>query len=270
MYKVNYHIHTNFSDGKAELEKYVLESLKKEFNEIGFSDHLIILGDGKVGSNSMKIEKIKEYVKRINLLKEKFKNKIKIKLGIEVDYFPFRERLIAKIINQFDFDYILGSVHRIDDFRIDAKSNLRIWNEMSEREIYNTYKKYFSLVQKTVSSKLFDIIAHPDFVKVFNFKPKRNIKQLYLKTIKKISKNNICIEVNSAGLREAVNEIYPNKVFLSLCYKNNIPVTMGNDAHSPELIESDLNQLINYIKNIGYNKVVTFNKRKRKLVKILK
>ena len=101
-----------------------------------------------------------------------------------------------------------------------------------------------------------------------NFKPKKDIRQLYLKTINKISDNNVCIEVNSAGLRKPVKEIYPDKIFLKLCHKNKISITIGNDAHDPKLIESNLIQSMSYVKKIGYNKITIFNNRERDFIKI--
>ena len=49
-------------------------------------------------------------------LRDKYSSQIKVRYGIEMDYFPGREKEILKIISSLPLDYVIGSVHFIGDW----------------------------------------------------------------------------------------------------------------------------------------------------------
>ena len=97
----SYHTHSTFSDGKSTLEEMVQAAIAQGCQEIGFSDHAPMIFDCEW---SIKAEKLERYKKEVTALKEKYKDKIKIYLGIEQDYFS---------VPAEGYDYIIGSVHYV-------------------------------------------------------------------------------------------------------------------------------------------------------------
>ncbi len=94
----NFHTHTLFCDGDNSAEEMVLSAIDKGFSALGFSGHGYTDFD-----LSYCMRDISQYIAEINRLKEKYKNKIDIFLGIEED---------SKCLqNRSDFDYIIGSSH---------------------------------------------------------------------------------------------------------------------------------------------------------------
>lgn len=81
--------------------------------------------------------------------------------------------------------------------------------------------------------------------------------------IGKIAASGICIEINTAGLRVPAKEIYPNIEFLKLCYHYKVPVSLGSDAHKPNQVGENFQQAVRLLKEVGYDKVVTFTHRNR-------
>ena len=94
------HTHTTFSDGKNTAEEMVLSAISKNMECIGFSDHGYTDFDL---SYCIPKEKLTEYKAEINRLKEKYKSKIEILLGIEKD---MRSNELTD-----DYDYVIGSIH---------------------------------------------------------------------------------------------------------------------------------------------------------------
>jgi len=228
---LDYHMHTQFSDGRSELNKYVEEAMRKRLGEIGFSDHIYLQKE----SWSMDFSDLPRYVSSISEISAS--SQISIKKGLEVDFVPNRMDNLMQIISGFDFDYLIGSVHHVGNWLIDSERHIEEWRR---RDVDQAYGQYFSLVQEMANTRLFDIVGHLDLAKKFNFRPKSDLKDLMLETVKTLAKSGMCIEINTGGLRRTCREIYPSRELLRMCFENGLPITLGSDAHSPEHVGADL------------------------------
>ena len=87
--KCNFHTHTARCNHAVGLdEEYVLSAIEAGFDEIGFSDHTPWpFESGYVSPMRMRADELEEYVLSVNRLREKYKDKIKIHLGLECEYF---------------------------------------------------------------------------------------------------------------------------------------------------------------------------------------
>lgn len=264
----DYHIHTKMcGHATGEMEEYVVRALEKGLDEIGFSDHIpmyFLPMAERDASIAMKEEELPLYVEKVRMIQKKFAP-FKVKLGIEADFAPGMEQTLKNMIEPYDFDYILGSTHFIDGWGFD---NPDLVHEYEHKNLDELYVKYFMLVEQTAQSGLFDIIAHPDLIKKFGFRPKKNLDALYEKTVKTIAESNVCVEVNTAGLRVPAEEIYPTFRFLELCRKYNVGVTLGSDAHCPGQVGWGFDKAVQLIKNAGYDQVVFFTEKTKKYQKI--
>jgi len=257
---IDYHIHTIFSDGKKDLSDYVDEAVRRKIDEIGFSDHMHL---NKAVWPTMNFTDLPNYVNKITQLKKA--SKISIKMGLEVDFVPSKMNKLMRMINKFNFDYLMGSVHFIGNWTIDDEKQIYKWKRKNIDEVY---QQYFALVQNMAKSELFDIVGHLDLVKKFNFRPKKDITSLLLETVEIISKSKMCVEVNTAGLRKPCREVYPSEKLIKMCFDNGLPITLGSDAHSPEEIGTDFEKAINLLRKIGYVKIIRFTGRNREFVEL--
>lgn len=124
-----------------------------------------------------------------------------VKFGVELDFIPNVVRQIGEFIQQYPFDYVIGSVHIVEDRIIDSP---RFRVNFKKIGIDKVYGKYFSLVQRAASSGLFDIIGHCDLVKLWGFKSKRDYTNILADTVERIFEYDLCVEVNTSGLRRRV------------------------------------------------------------------
>ena len=258
--RIDYHIHTLFSDGKNDLSDYVSEAVKRKIDEIGFSDHIHF----EKAVWSMDFADLPNYINKINALKET--SGISIKTGLEIDFVPFKMDTLMQLINEFNFDYLIGSVHFIGDWLFDNEKHIQEWKR---KDVDQVNQQYFALIQNMAKSRLFDIVGHLDLVKKFDFQPKKDITDLLLETIEVISENKMCIEVNTGGLRRApCREVYPNEKLLRMCFDHALPITLGSDAHSPEEVGADFDKAINLLRKVGYPEIVRLTKRNREFVEL--
>lgn len=275
--KINYHIHTTFSGDNAlhnrtgeTPEKYAEAAMKLGFSEICFTDHLVIGYplNMPVYEHGMDPKKLKEYFRKIALAAKKYPQ-IKIKTGIELDWLPEKLDEIKKLLSQYPFDCVLGSVHSINGVKVEQMENSKaFWEKLSEEEIYEKHAEYYRAVQEMAKSRICDIVAHLDLVKRDGYIPKKSLMPLVEEMLDVILKNNLCIEINTLGMRKAVKEIHPTFEILKLCRKKGIHVTIGTDAHKVERLDFYFEDGMKMIKDAGYAELAVFEKRKRSMIKI--
>lgn len=264
----DYHIHTSLcGHAEGEMEEFVKAAVAKEMAEIGFADHLPMYFRAEAErdpSIAMTEAQLPIYFAEIQRLKAKYPN-IGIKCGIEADYIPGQEQQLEKILQSHKFDYVLGSIHFLDQWGFDDSRYLSVYEGWSIDELY---VKYFGVLKQAAASGLFDVLAHPDLIKKFGFRPNGSLDTLYDEVVRVISRYDMCVEVNTAGWRYPAGEMYPSLGFLEACYHYQIPVSLGSDAHCPDQVGQDLDRAVQILKGIGYRKVATFHQRRREMVQL--
>lgn len=265
---LDYHWHTKrCGHARDEMKDYILAARVRGLKEVGFADHIYLYWlppEKRDPGLAMAEKEMPEYIAEINRLQREYPD-MKIRIGLEVDYIPGWEAEVSKILKKLPLDYVLGSVHYIDDWGFD---NPDLLAEYDKRDIEATYRQYFKLVQQAAASGLFDVIAHADLIKKFGYRPRSKLARLYEQTARIFKEADVCVEINTAGLRVPAQEIYPSAEFLNYCLKYEVPVTLGSDAHTPEQAGYGLEQALKLIKAIGYKDVAMFSSRKRHLVGI--
>ena len=205
-------------------------------------------------------EEMRAYTQDVSEAKERYKDKIKILLGYEVDYLPghMDERVLhAKI------DYLIGSVHFIDKWSFD---NPEFISGYENRDIDEIWQAYFEATEAMAKSGKFDIVGHLDLIKVFKYMPKQDTRLLAKDALHAIKRSNMVLELNTAGLGKPVEEIYPSKALLEEAYALDIPITFASDAHSVDQVGFGYDKVIALAKEVGYSKAVTFEQRDRELI----
>lgn len=197
---------------------------------------------------------------------EKLRGIYNIKMGIEMDYFPEKEDEIRSFLEKYDvFDYVLGSVHWLKSgFGFDIDPDDPRWsNDLDE-----IFIDYFDRVKMAINSKLFDIVAHLDLIKLWGVPLPEDIEETYEDVAKVIANSGIVLEINTSGLRRPVKEIYPSPRFLETISKYDVPVTFGSDAHLPEDAGKFIRDACNLAKSLGFRKLAIFNRRNPEFVSL--
>ena len=256
--RIDLHNHTSLCNhANGSMEEYVLKAIELGIDIYGFSDHAPMSFDEKY---RMTFKQKQSYEIEVLKLKEQYKNQIKILLGYEVDYL---DKHISKDVLDSNVDYLIGSVHFIKEWGFD---NPEFIGAYKNKNIDLIWEEYFETILLMAKSKLFDIVGHIDLIKVFNFLPKKDIKQIVQPALKQIKDSNMVLELNPAGLRKPIKEQYPSRDIIELAYELDIPITFGSDAHEIEQIGFEYETISSLAKNIGYTKCMTFENRDRELV----
>ena len=256
--KIDLHNHTTLCNhAEGSVDEYVQAAIAQGIDVFGFSDHAPMDFDPKY---RMKFEEMALYKSSVETAQKKYAKEIKVLFGYEVDY--LEGHMDTRILNA-DVDYLIGSVHFINEWGFD---NPEFIGRYENEDIDEIWQKYFDLIEKMAMSGYFDIVGHIDLIKVFKFMPQKDILELAESALQAIKKAGMVLEINVAGYRKPVAEAYPSPEILKRAYELNIPITFASDAHKPEQIGLFRIEAETFAKSVGYTKCATFSKRKRTMV----
>jgi histidinol-phosphatase (PHP family) len=188
-----------------------------------------------------------------------------LRLGIEADFVPGAEDRMANLLQARDFDYVIGSVHFIREGAVDM-DDYSVWD--SGRSVEEIWRRYFQTIGEAARSGLFDVLAHPDLVKVWGPerpRPEGDLRRFYELAIDGIAEGGIAVELSTAGLRKRVAELYPAPAFLEMCLEAGAPVALSSDAHRPEDVGADYEQALELLDSLGVGELSVFEHRERRL-----
>ena len=129
------------------------------------------------------------------------------------------------------------------------------------------WSAYFEALGEAAASGLFDVLAHPDLVKVWGRArpdPPRPRREYYEIAMPAIAAADVAIEVSTAGLRKPVGEIYPARELLEMWSRPGKPVALSSDAHEPESIGHRYDAAVALLREVGVERICVFERRERR------
>jgi histidinol-phosphatase (PHP family) len=265
--KFDLHTHHNRC-GHAEgtIEDYIRSAMEHGLDAIGISDHSPYFGhkeDRPFPKIAMAASEFPAYIREVLELKEKYRGRIEVLLGVESDFFPERLDKYKAVYDKYPFDYIIGSVHQSGGVSI---FNRKRWTRISEKEKLEAKEEYYRSVAESAKSGMFDILGHIDAMKA-NYPAFSGIQTAAVEdTLRIIGEYDIAIEINTSGKTKDVGGWYPSDAILELALHYNVAVTFGSDAHSLDRVGDEWELVRQRLKEIGFTKWCYFKQRKRIMV----
>jgi histidinol-phosphatase (PHP family) len=189
-----------------------------------------------------------------------------LRLGIEADYVAGAEERIAALLDAREFDYVIGSVHFIGEGAVD-QDRWNVW-ELERGDPDRVWGRYFSQLARAASSGLFDVIAHPDLVKVWGAArpgPQRDPRHYYEPAVEAIAAAGVAAEISTAGLRKPVAELYPAEPLARMLADAGVPFALSSDAHRPDQVGYAYDRAVQLLNAIGVGEIATFSGRRRRM-----
>jgi len=267
----------------GSIEDYIRRAIQLNLNVIGVSDHfpyeylsseIPSLKDIPYEGYAMPTNNLESYILQLDELKEKYVNQIHVRTAFEIDFFKHQDHILNKYLKSYinKLDYILGSVHvlfgKAGVFAFDDGRFLNKYKEYDGND--EIYIEYYDSLQVMIKSPTFelDIVTHFDLPKKFDKKieDKDKIMRKVVETLELVKKHDLTIEINTSGLRKKVKEQYPHIDIIKKIYELGIPILLGSDAHKPEEVAYEFKSITKMLKNIGFNQLAHFKKRKRSFI----
>jgi histidinol-phosphatase (PHP family) len=268
---IDYHTHhVRCGHAIGSLEEYIQRGIEIGLSQIGVSDHMpLVHVDPKVyyPEMAMPMEELPRYVEEAFKLKQKYSSAIEVRVGIEADYIEGWETEIEKIIKDYPWDYVIGSVHFLGEWDV---SDFRQVHHWEGQDVFKIYERYYDAVEKAARTGLYDIMGHLDVIKRFNYKPDLGREDetvaLERKAISAVAEAGIAMELNASGLTKPCAEMFPSQRILEAAIHLGIPLTVGSDAHDPKKLSENLDKARSTLYELRVRELATFEGRKRVMV----
>lgn len=233
------HIHIERGPYTVEwIEQFINKAEKEGLDEICLLEHSIRFTD--FHSTFKEAREYNLYQKRwfegkeksahtldeFKALAEKIRDRdypVKVSFGLEICYFEQHIDEIKQLTSDGFFDYILGSVHWIDNWTFNQRKY-----QWLGRDINEIYKRYFEMQNTLVESGVFDIVSHPDLITCHSLYPTYNLEDTYKLLCENIKANNVMLEMNTS------KSLGVNEQFFNIAKEVGVNFSTGSDAHRVE------------------------------------
>jgi histidinol-phosphatase (PHP family) len=188
-----------------------------------------------------------------------------LRLGVECDFVPGAEERTAELLAARPFDYVVGSVHFLGERAVDHEG-WDVWEAAGDAD--EVWRRYFEALAECARSGLFDVLAHPDLVKVWGRGrplPEGDLRRFHEPAVEAIAESGIAVELSTAGLRKPVGELYPAPAFARLCVEAGAPFALSSDAHLPEQVGFAYDRALDLLAELGVGEIAVFERRERRL-----
>lgn len=268
----DYHVHLRPDEREAtpdryftaeNAERYAQVATERGIDDLGVSEHVhrfrqaLDVWRHPFWTDSA-VDDIDEYCTFV-------RERTTLKLGIEADFVPGREDRMGNLLEARDWDYVIGSIHFLRDDAIDMEGDWDVWRSNDPEAVW---RRYFEWLGEAARSGLFDVLAHPDLVKVWGRDrpaPSGDLRRFYDRAMDGIAESDVTIEVSTAGLRKPVGEIYPAPAFLKMCLEAGRPVALSSDAHAPDQLAFEYERAAELLESLGVDHIAVFDRRRRRL-----
>lgn len=262
----DYHTHTPLCrHAEGEPEAFVDAALAAGLTEYGVSDHAPQIPE-PFDDWRMSEAELPDYFRWLARARAHAAGRIPVRAGLECDWLPGCEEWIANLTARYPWDYLIGSVHYLQQRDIgawdfDNPKWLERWDGMDLEEIWTAYWREYAAM---ADSGLFDVLGHPDLVKKFGHRPGGDLDRFYEPVIDAVAASGCAIELNTAGWHKPCAECYPAPRFLELARAAGIPLVISSDSHEPGTLGRDFQAAIAIARAAGFRETVLFEARRRK------
>lgn len=263
---VDLHTHSIFSfDGNDSCEKLCQSAIEKGVSVLAITDHCDI-----DGADMDADELCSSQIKELSHLQEKFKDSLCLLKGLEIGQGIYRKELVQKVLSKYDYDFILGSLHNLEnmeDF---------YFLDYSKFDVYKLLEQYFEgLLELTEWNSSFDSLAHLTYpLRYIVAREKIDVDMSRFSEIidsifENLVKNKKALEINTSGLFMELSDTLPN-ISLVKRFKEigGEYVTIGSDSHYADRICQGIEKGIETAFKAGFRNITIFKNRQPMLIPI--
>jgi histidinol-phosphatase (PHP family) len=268
----DYHVHLRPDDVDASVERYFTAQNAERYRtvasergieELGVAEHVYRFGQAL---DVWRHPFWRRYARDdLDAYCEFVREETDLRLGIEADFVPGAEDRTATLLEARPWDYVVGSVHFLADGALDVEE-FDVWAGGADPD--RVWRRYFETIAESARSGLFDVIAHPDLVKMWGGerpRPDGDPRRYYEPAVEAFAEAGVAVEVSTAGWRKPVGEIYPAPAYLEMVVEAGCPIALSSDAHVPDDLAYRYDDALELLDSLGVGELSVFEGRRRRL-----
>lgn len=260
----NYHSHSLYCDGRANMEDFIRFALSEGFTSYGFSSHAPLPFST---AWTMEWDSMDDYLAEFHRLKAKYAGQIELYIGLEIDYLNEESNPSVARFRELPLDYRIGSVHllyddkgEIVDVDVTADKFRRLVDKHFNGDLVRVVHLYYDRLMRMVELGGFDIVGHADKMhyNASAYHPGLLDESWYDALIQEyfdaIARKGYIVEINTKSYLE-LGTFYPNERYFPVLLEKGIRVQVNSDSHYPERINNGRLQALMALQASGYHTV---------------
>ena len=221
--KTNLHTHTyRCGHASGSAEEYIIRAIENGITVLGFSEHVpFLFPNGEENLTHLQLKDVKDYFTELRLLREKYKDKINIHIGYEMEYFPQYFKEMYSMAKEQGAEYLLLGQHRVGN-----EYPCGHWIGMVRRPVEDLVE-YVDYSIAGMKTGVFTYLCHPDIIDATD-DMERYIAEM-TRLCMAAKEYDMPLEINFFGIRD--NRFYPFEEFWKIAGSIGCKAVFGFDAH---------------------------------------
>lgn len=248
------------------LEEIIQLYIAKKFPWVGITEHTPAISEELLYPDQRKAELTPEfllnrfanYMAECRRLQEKYRADIRIFSAMEIETYSGYKEFIPALIKRFQPDYIVGSVHFVNDMGFDYSQEQYDATVAAVGGIEQLYCRYFDLQYEMIEFLKPSVVGHFDLIRIFDPEYKERIHHPeIMKRIRRnlalIRKLDLIMDFNLRSLLKGAGEPYITREILKLALEEGIAVVPGDDSHGLNNVGLNMEKGIAILEELGFS-----------------
>jgi histidinol-phosphatase (PHP family) len=241
----DFHNHLSFTSAEAMIQT----ARQRELRVFGLSEHVFQISEIDPILAHLpregRIISFEAYRSEIQAAAQK--ERIDVRMGLEVDFDPMRNAMIQAPLRKYAWDFLIGSVHDVDELHFD-----RMTEDPGRERGEALWLRYFELLRAAVTSGYFQVVSHPVRMYTTNHYLPTTFDDELEHLAAEATRCNVALELNGFDV-----ETYPAIVrrLMKACALQHTPISCGSDAHWPNEIGRSHEQITAILREADIQKV---------------
>lgn len=251
---------------RDRLEEIIVAYIHQGFSWVGITEHMPPVNgrfryadeiERGLTANEL-YRRFGKYIETCRTLKKKYETDIHIAVGFETEFYSGALAFIQGLLNEFKPDYLVGSVHHVNDINFDFDKDHYSRATAAAGSLDALYGRYFDIQHDLITSLQPAVVGHFDVIRLFDPDyparlEKPAIKEKILRNLNAIAKRGLILDLNVRALYKGATEPYISRSILKEAHQLGIAVVPGDDSHGIDTVGYGIKEGIELLAAMGFN-----------------
>jgi histidinol-phosphatase (PHP family) len=198
------------------------------------------------------------YMQECRRLQQQYRSRIRIFAAMEMETYSGYEQFIPELINRFRPDYIVGSVHFVDDMGFDYSREQydRTAEAVGGKDAL--YCRYFDQQHAMIKLLKPSVVGHFDLIRIFDPDYKKRLCRPEImdrieRNLKLIKELELIMDFNLRSLLKGADEPYISRAILQMAVEMGISIVPGDDSHGLSSVGANMDKAVAILEELGAN-----------------
>jgi histidinol-phosphatase (PHP family) len=248
-------------DGTGSLEEFAEAAVRQEMLVFGFSEHMprpaAYLYPNEQDPAALRAA-FSGYIKRARRVQDLYRGRLEILVGVELELIPGLESFLTDVLEEFQPDYAVGSVHFVRDTGFDYSATSYAQAVEACGGMEGFCLEYLDTMEGMLNPVRFEVLGHFDLFKVFHSGPLAPSERVLARIedlMQCIARRGLLLDLNARGLNKPCRAIYPSLEILQIARAAGVAAALGDDSHAPAEVGQNLDRVLDHARAAGYSEL---------------